>query len=171
QVELYAAELGLPWTAFRPQYIYGPKTNKRDYLDWFIDRVVYGLSPIPLPKHGDQFVCVTHAEDVANMMASVVGNEAAAAGQVFNCATDRYITYNSLLKEVGASHSHLAGVEMNYYDPADYELPKGYFPFRNDHFFINSGKARREKLYVFFPLSHWLIQDLKWYVEGYRAAG
>jgi hypothetical protein len=34
QVELHAQELGLPWTSFRPQYIYGPKTNKRDYLDW-----------------------------------------------------------------------------------------------------------------------------------------
>jgi nucleoside-diphosphate-sugar epimerase len=39
KVELLAAELGLPWTSFRPQYIYGPKTNKRDYLDWFFDRV------------------------------------------------------------------------------------------------------------------------------------
>jgi nucleoside-diphosphate-sugar epimerase len=39
KVELLAVELGLPWTSFRPQYIYGPKTNKRDYLDWFFDRV------------------------------------------------------------------------------------------------------------------------------------
>ena len=29
--ELLAAE-GLPWTSFRPQYIYGPNTNKRDYV-------------------------------------------------------------------------------------------------------------------------------------------
>jgi nucleoside-diphosphate-sugar epimerase len=32
--ELLAAK-GLPWTSFRPQYIYGPKTNKRDYVDWY----------------------------------------------------------------------------------------------------------------------------------------
>lgn len=61
--------------AFRPQYIYGPLTNKRDYLDWFFDRVVHGLELIPLPLHGDQLVTLTHAEDIASMLASVVGNE------------------------------------------------------------------------------------------------
>lgn len=61
----------------RPQYIYGPLTNKRDYLDWFFDRVVHGLEFIPLPLHGDQLVALTHAEDVASMLASVVGNELA----------------------------------------------------------------------------------------------
>lgn len=60
---------------FRPQYIYGPLTNKRDYLDWFFDRVVHGLEFVPLPLHGDQLVALTHAEDVASMLASVVGNE------------------------------------------------------------------------------------------------
>lgn len=59
----------------RPQYIYGPLTNKRDYLDWFFDRVVHGLEFVPLPLHGDQLVALTHAEDVASMLASVVGNE------------------------------------------------------------------------------------------------
>lgn len=43
------------------QYIYGPLTNKRDYLDWFFDRIVRGR-PLPLPAHGDQVgacvVCV-----------------------------------------------------------------------------------------------------------------
>lgn len=58
-----------------PQYIYGPLTNKRDYLDWFFDRVVHGLEFVPLPLHGDQLVALTHAEDVASMLASVVGNE------------------------------------------------------------------------------------------------
>lgn len=62
----------------RPQYIYGPLTNKRDYLDWFFDRVVHGLEFVPLPLHGDQLVALTHAEDVASMLASVVGNENAA---------------------------------------------------------------------------------------------
>lgn len=59
----------------RPQYIYGPLTNKRDYLDWFFDRVVHGIEFVPLPLHGDQLVALTHAEDVASMLASVIGNE------------------------------------------------------------------------------------------------
>lgn len=28
-----------------------------------------------------------------------------------------------------------------YYDPADFDLKKGWFPFRNNHFFVNSEKV------------------------------
>merc|ERR1719161_2269881 len=39
QVEMkLAQELPGKWASFRPQYIYGPYTNKRDYLDWFLKR-------------------------------------------------------------------------------------------------------------------------------------
>jgi nucleoside-diphosphate-sugar epimerase len=71
------------------QYIYGPLTNKRDYLDWFFDRVVRGR-PLPLPKHGEQFTTLTHVGDVASLLASVVDNPKA-KNQIFNAATDRYI--------------------------------------------------------------------------------
>lgn len=80
-VEKHLAELGLPWTSFRPQYIYGPKTNKREYLDWFIDRIIRDRT-CPLPGDGTQRASVTNAEDVAAMMTSVVGKEEAAKGQV-----------------------------------------------------------------------------------------
>lgn len=39
---------------------------------------MHGLEFVPLPLHGDQLVALTHAEDVASMLASVVGNENAA---------------------------------------------------------------------------------------------
>lgn len=70
---LLSMDLHVGWV--RPQYIYGPLTNKRDYLDWFFDRVVHGIEVVPIPLHGDQLVTLTHAEDVASMLASVVGNE------------------------------------------------------------------------------------------------
>ncbi len=35
----YAVEIGLPLVSFRPQYIYGPKSNKYDYIDWYFDRL------------------------------------------------------------------------------------------------------------------------------------
>jgi nucleoside-diphosphate-sugar epimerase len=36
---------------------------------------------VPLPLHGDQFTTLTHAEDVASMLAAVIDNPAA-VGQV-----------------------------------------------------------------------------------------
>ncbi|CAM9379977.1 unnamed protein product [Pylaiella littoralis] len=167
QVEQHVADMGLPWTSFRPQYIYGPLTNKRDYLDWFFDRVVHGLEFVPLPLHGDQLVALTHAEDVASMLASVVGNENA-ANQVFNCASDRYITYNGLFREVGKVAKPAVSKMAYYYEPRDYDLAKGWFPFRNNHFVVNSEKAKR--LLGWSP-KHTITDDLPEYFEGYKAAG
>ncbi|CAM9114792.1 unnamed protein product [Chrysoparadoxa australica] len=166
-VEKHAESLGLPWTSFRPQYIYGPKTNKRDYLDYFFDRVVWKMRPLPVPVHGDQFVSITHAADVASMLASVVGNDKA-PGQVFNCGSDRYITYNELVRQVAKVTGAEEDIEKNYYDPADFDLKKGWFPFRNNHFFVSSDKA--QSLLGWKP-KHNLLEDLKWYYEGYKAAG
>lgn len=28
------------------------------------------------------------------------------------------------------------------YDPSDYDIAKGWFPFRNNHFFVSSDKVR-----------------------------
>jgi hypothetical protein len=74
------------------QYIYGPLTNKRDYLDWFFDRLARDR-PLPLPLHGDQLTTLTHVEDVAALLGSVVDNPKA-VNQVFNCATDRWVFLN-----------------------------------------------------------------------------
>jgi hypothetical protein len=46
--EKYAIESGLPFVSFRPQYIYGKKSNKWDYIDWYFDRIVRG-APLPIP--------------------------------------------------------------------------------------------------------------------------
>lgn len=101
QVEMcLATQLHGKWTSFRPQYIYGPFTNKRDYIDWFLARAARGL-PLPIPGDGSQPVSLTHCEDVAALLASVVGREEAAGGHVFNCGTPETITYNQLCALAG----------------------------------------------------------------------
>lgn len=39
--------------------------------------MVYDVEIVPLPVHGDQLVTLTHAADVASMLASVIGNDGA----------------------------------------------------------------------------------------------
>ena len=96
-IENHARNLGINWCAFRPQYIYGPKTNKRDYIDWFLDRIVRDL-PFPLPQDGSLFTTLTNSEDVAGMMASVVGHEVDASGEIFNCAGDELLSHVQVVK-------------------------------------------------------------------------
>jgi len=167
-VEKYIEGIGLPWTSFRPQYIYGPYTNKRDYLDYFVDRIIRGMA-VPVPYSGSQLVSITHAYDVANMLACVIGNDKA-RGQVFNCGTNIFLTYRELANQIGiALGKDKSDVEVFNYDPTDFELPeKGVFPFRPQHFFVGPQKA--QKLLNWEP-KHNLIEDLPSYVNDYKTLG
>ena len=81
---------GLPYTFLRPQYIYGPKSNKR-YLDYFLGRALRKIH-IPLPLHGEQLVALTHEEDVAALIAATLANPKA-INQVDNYWADCFLTY------------------------------------------------------------------------------
>uniref|UniRef100_I2CPE2 NAD(P)-binding domain-containing protein n=1 Tax=Nannochloropsis gaditana (strain CCMP526) TaxID=1093141 RepID=I2CPE2_NANGC len=169
KIELAIEASGLPYTFFRPQYIYGPLTSKRDYLDWFFHRLVRD-KPLPLPLHGDQFTTLTHVEDVASLLAAVVDNPQALR-QVFNCASDRCITFKGVVGVAGNAMGRKDAKEaIVLYDPAERkaDLPKGWWPFRNTHFNVSPEKAKR--LLGWVP-AHDLAKDLEEYYRGYVAAG
>jgi nucleoside-diphosphate-sugar epimerase len=163
----YAVEIGLPLVTFRPQYIYGPKANKNDYIDWYFDRLVREL-PLPIPNDGSQKVSLTNSEDVARLLASPLNNEAAAIEQrVFNCGTDQLHTYD----EVAYLCAEAAGIpkENVMIEHYDYELlGKGVFPFRMTNFYISPDTAKAK---LGFTTSKNLKDDLKWYFESYKARG
>jgi len=141
EVEL-ALDAALPkkWSSFRPQYIYGPHTNKRSYLDWFLERAVRGL-PLPVPGDASQPVNVAHCEDVASLLSSVVGKEDAAGGEVFNCGTSGNVSYKELCDAAGKA----VGKDVEVV-----AIPAGTktsFPFRpnQEGFYVSVNKAK-EKL-------------------------
>jgi len=86
-VEKVLASSGLNYSAFRPIYIVGPKSAKRDYLEFFFHRIVRDR-PVPIAGSGDQMTSVTHVGDVASMLASAVGAEGA-KNQIFNVVSPR----------------------------------------------------------------------------------
>lgn len=175
-LERNAASLGLPWSAYRPQYIYGPKTNKPEYLDWFFDRISRDVE-FPLPIDGSMRTTVSNAIDVAGMMASVVGKEDAAKGQVFNCATDVRVSHagvvGAVAKCLGKDPAEVMK-KVKFYDPAKLkakgvELPKGgKFPFRETHFGVGVDKAKQ--LLGWAPRTN-LQDDCAWYYADYKARG
>jgi len=95
---------------------------------------------------------VSNAIDVAGMMASVVGKEDAAKGQVFNCATDVRVSHagvvGAVAKCLGKDPAEVMK-KVKFYDPAKLkakgvELPKGgKFPFRETHFGVGVDKAKQ----------------------------
>lgn len=167
--DAYAVEQGVPLVSFRPQYIYGPKSNKNDYIDWYLDRIVRDV-PLPIPNAGDQKVSLTSSEDVASLLSAVLDDEEAAVAQrFFNCGTDELISYD----EVAYLCAESAGIDrskvtIEHYDAEKYG--KGTFPFRMTDFYVAPDTAK-EKLGWKGP-SCKLESDLKeYYYEGYVARG
>jgi hypothetical protein len=80
----------------------------------------------------------------------------AAIGEHFNVCSDRYITFEGIVKTLAAA----AGVEpgIMLYDPAAVKLDKGEgFPFRTAHFFaqVRSGGCWRAlQAFACMLLSH-----------------
>ncbi|HCA60481.1 MAG TPA: 3-beta hydroxysteroid dehydrogenase, partial [Synechococcales bacterium UBA8647] len=49
---------GIPFTSFRPTYIYGPG-NYNPVENWFFDRIVHGR-PVPIPGDGTTITQLGH---------------------------------------------------------------------------------------------------------------
>jgi nucleoside-diphosphate-sugar epimerase len=163
-VEGYLESEGLPFTIFQPQYIYGPYTAK-DCEQWFMDRILRDR-PVPIPSPGVQLTTLSHVEDLAALLASVVGNQKA-IGQYYNLVVDRCITFDGIVKAVAKA----AGKEAKivHYNPSEMGLKKGEgFPFRAVHFFASADKAKRE---LGWKPEHDFIKDVNCLVEAYKASG
>jgi len=164
QAEELIAQMGLPYSCFRPQYIYGPKQGK-SYLAYFFNRATRG-QPILVPNEGTQCVTMTHAADNAAMIAAAIGNPKA-VGEVFNCATSNLITYDNLAELCATAAG--AKVDIKHYNPKAFDIPKGFFPFRDTPFFVSADKAK--DLLGFEPKFS-IQQDIRWYFEdNYAAVG
>jgi len=167
EAELLLAEMKLPYSYFRPQYIYGPKQGK-SYLAYFFNRITRG-KPVLVPNGGDQLVTMTHAADNAAMVAAAVGNPKA-VGEAFNCATSTLCTYDELAGYCAAAAGKEAVIE--HYDPKAFEsgISKSLgFPFRDAAFYISAAKAA--DLLGFAP-KYGLKDDITWYyADNYVAQG
>ena len=60
--------------------------------------------------------------------------------QVFNCGTDSLMTYEELCHAVAKVAGKTA--KTSTYNPKDFDLPKGSFPFRNEEFAVSCDKAK-----------------------------
>lgn len=161
----YAVEIGLPLVSFRPQYIYGPKSNKNDYIDYYFDRLVRS-EPIPIPGDGTQLVSLTNSEDVASLLASPLNDEASAIAQrYFNCGTDQLVSYD----DVASMCAEAAGISDFQISHFDVSLGKAKFPFRPTNFYIVPDKAKATLGWE--GPKHSLKDDLSWYFESYYSRG
>ncbi|KAK1317030.1 hypothetical protein QJS10_CPA05g00880 [Acorus calamus] len=165
-VEKYVAGLSFgSWATFRPQYMIGSGNNK-DCEEWFFDRIVRGR-PVPIPGSGMQLTNISHVRDLSSMLVLAVENAEAANGNIFNCVSDRAVTFNGLAKIC----AQVAGRELKiaYYDPKAVGVDaKKAFPFRNMHFYA---EPRAAKSVLGWSSTTNLPEDLKERYDEYVKIG
>ena len=143
ETEAYLADKGIPFTAIRPVYIYGPQ-NYNDLEAWFFDRIVRDR-PIPIPGNGMALTQLGHVQDLARAMAAVLGNQKA-IGKVYNISGDRAVSFDGLARACAAAVGKSAdALELIHYHPKQFDFGKRKaFPMRLQHFFTSIEKAKAE---------------------------
>ncbi|MEM8545027.1 MAG: NAD-dependent epimerase/dehydratase family protein [Cyanobacteria bacterium P01_H01_bin.119] len=143
QTEAYLERQGVPFTAVRPVYIYGPQ-NYNPLETWFFDRIVRDR-PLPIPGEGMALTQLGHVEDLAQAMVAVLGNQDA-VGQIYNISGDRAVTFDGLARHCAmAAGKAPDSIDIVHYEPKDFDFGKRKaFPMRVQHFFTAIDKAKAE---------------------------
>ena len=141
--EDYLREQGMPFTAIRPVYIYGPQ-NYNPLEKWFFDRIVRDR-PVPIPGSGMALTHLGHCQDLAAAMVAVLGN-AQAIGQIYNISGDKAVTFDGLARACATAIGKApASLNLVHYDPKDFDFGKQKaFPMRVQHFFADISKAKAD---------------------------
>lgn len=153
--EQYLAQVGMPYTAIRPTYIYGA-LNYNPLEQWFLERVASGR-PIPVPGHGQHLTGLGHVMDLAKAMAACLGNSKA-IGKTYNIQDEQAITFDGLVRACAvAMGKDPSSLEIVHYEPKDFDFgKKKAFPCRPVHFFTSPRQA---------------LEDLDWTIEYNIAQG
>ncbi len=123
----------IPFTSFRPTYIYGPG-NYNPIEKWFFDRLVHSR-PIPIPGEGNWLTQLGHVSDLACAI-TISLEKAVANNRIYNCSAKKAVSFKGLVKTA----AYVCGINPEdvkyfHFDPSNLE-PKARkaFPLRIDHF-------------------------------------
>jgi nucleoside-diphosphate-sugar epimerase len=141
--ETWLRSEGIPFTSFRPTYIYGPG-NYNPVERWFFDRIVHNR-PIPLPGDGSTITQLGHVEDLAEAMARCIEVDAT-ANRIYNCSGKQGISFRGLIRDAAvACGRDPDGLDLRSFNPSDLD-PKARkaFPLRLNHFLTDITRVERE---------------------------
>ncbi len=134
---------GIPFTSFRPTYIYGPN-NYNPIERWFFDRITYSR-PIPIPGDGETITQLGHVEDLADAILISMSKKIS-INKCYNCSGSRGITFNGLVQLAAeASGRSIASLKFHYFDACKLD-PKArkVFPLRLKHFCTDIGLIEKD---------------------------
>ena len=141
--EKWLVSEGIPFTSFRPTYIYGPG-NYNPIERWFFDRIVHN-QPIPIPSNIETITQLGHVSDLAEAITKSLNHDIC-INRIYNCSGKKAVTFTGILKAackaVGKDFSELT---IKYFDPALLEpKQRKLFPLRLSNFFTDISRIEKE---------------------------
>ena len=156
---------GLPVTIVRPTHVLGP-LNTRHNETFFFDRISRGR-PVLVPGHGGWLRQFGHVEDLADALASMLGNPLA-FGQAYNVTGEECVTQVGFVEQVAEALER--PVELRHFDPAllkRFEKPAPVFGqnlLYDYHAVYTTSKLRTELgIRPRYTLASSLGQTWEWY--------
>ena len=134
---------GIPFTSFRPTYIYGPG-NYNPIEKWFFDRITNGRS-IPIPLDGQVVTQLGHVSDLAEAILKSLEKDKA-INQIYNCSGTKAVTFKGLIETaILATGNNVSEFELRSFDPTKLD-PKArkVFPLRLTNFFTDISKIKKD---------------------------
>ncbi len=133
----------IPFTSFRPTYIYG-SGNYNPIEKWFFDRIIHSR-PVPLPGNGTFLTQLGHVNDLAEAIVKSLKVEKA-NNQIYNCSNKQGITLLGLVelaaKVCGKDPSD---VKIRFFETSNLDnKSRKAFPLRIGHFLTDISKVQRE---------------------------
>ena len=134
---------GIPFTSFRPTYIYGPG-NYNPIEKWFFDRISNSRS-IPVPLDGQVITQLGHVADLAEAISKSL-DTSKAINQIYNCSGSKAVTFKGLIETaILATGNKISDFNLRSFDPSKLD-PKArkLFPLRLTNFFTDISKIKED---------------------------
>ena len=141
--EQWLIDKGIPFTSFRPTYIYGPG-NYNPIEKWFFDRIVHKQN-IPIPGDGSTITQLGHVEDLIKAMILSL-KSGIAENKIYNCSGTHGVTFLGLLSIAAISCGFdPKDIKYTFFDTSKIDSKaRKLFPLRLEHFFTDVSLLQHE---------------------------
>ena len=133
----------IPFTSFRPTYIYGPG-NYNKIENWFFERL-YNLKEVPIPGDGSLITQLGHVSDLTDAMIKSF-NYKNALNNIYNCSGEKGITIKGLIfkcaEVLNLEIENIRLIPFNY-ENMDAKSRKS-FPLRLNHYQTSISKIKND---------------------------
>ncbi len=143
ETEEWLSREEIPFTSFRPTYIYGPG-NYNPIERWFFDRIV-NKHPVPVPKEKNTITQLGHVNDLAEAMVTSLDIDSS-KNRIYNCSGKFGVTFQELIKAASiACNVDPQTVEIREFDPSSLDLnARKAFPLRINHFLTDISRIEKD---------------------------